>query len=186
MITFRTSPSLRALIHDGVDLFTAQLDQVSDDQWTSSTPCSEWSIADLAAHVVHTAEGARAIVSGTPREEGRVPLAARAAWTGSSTALLAATSAAALDDRWPLPPDSPDAKLVFYACDFAIHSWDVASARGHEDELPDEWLDFMRTFFAAAPREALRRPRAFADPVDPRPGDGPTRILMAFLGRRPT
>ena len=87
--------------------------------------------------------------------------------------------------RWPLPDDSPQAKLRFHGCDFAVHRWDLAVALGRDEELPTPWVSFMDGFFRSVPAEQLRRPRAFHDPEQPSEDDGPTRRLMAFLGRRP-
>jgi len=184
MTTFATTPSLRTLIEGGVELFSGQIGDLTEQDWGRRTPCSEWTIADVADHVVLTAEGARARVTGGVAEEGRpTEDGILTRWSRASDALLATVAGATLDLRWPLPQTSKDAKLRFYACDFAIHSWDVSVGRGREAELPAAWLDFMNAFFRSLPNEALRKPRAFADPLDPRPGDGPTRTLMAYLGR---
>ncbi len=177
--------SLSDVLLQGMDLFESELDRVADHDWTKDTPCAEWSIDDLVRHVADTADRASAFLRGQTWQASESAAPTRERWADSSAQLRKILAETALDDRWPLPADSPHAKLLFHGCDFTIHRWDLAVARGEEEELPRGWVSFMDSFFRSLPAEVLRRPRAFSDPVEPAESDGPTRRLMAFLGRRP-
>jgi uncharacterized protein (TIGR03086 family) len=177
--------SIKDLLLEGMDLFDTQFAAVADDAWALPTPCAGWTVEDLVRHVCDTADRASAILRGITWEASGTTAPPVRAWSESSARLTEVLGTISLDGRWPLPDDSPQAKLRFHGCDFAVHRWDLAVALGHEHELPSGWVSYMDQFFHSVPAEVLRRPRAFHDPEAPASDDGPTRRLMAFLGRRP-
>lgn len=182
----QTGPdSISAVLLQGMDLFDEELQHVSARDWQRPTPCSGWNVEDLVRHAADTADRATAILNGSAWEASASDATAAGRWQESAAALRTIIAGAVVDGRWPLPDDSPQAKLRFHGCDFSVHRWDLSVALGREHELPDGWIEYMDGFFRSLPAEAIRRPRAFADPIDPVPSDGPTRQLMAFLGRRP-
>src|SRR5271170_2612062 len=69
--------------------FTERLQGVGPDQWTRSTPCEEWTVRDLVAHVIITQRRVLAMVGGpvTPADPDGDLLAQ---WSEASAALLAA------------------------------------------------------------------------------------------------
>ncbi|WP_213571330.1 TIGR03086 family metal-binding protein [Rhodococcus sp. USK13] len=175
--------SLRTLLLQGMDLFDEQLLAVTDADLGRATPCSEWDVEALVRHTADTADRATAILRGETwvASTSRAPVKDR--WNDAAVTLCELLADIDLDDRWPLPDDSPNAKLQFHGCDFTVHRWDLARALGEEPVLPSGWVDYMDGFFESVPAEALRRPRAFEPPVEPASTDGPTERLMAFLGR---
>ena len=177
--------SITAVLLHGMDLFEDELDRTSGDDWDKHTPCADWTVAQLTCHVADTADRASAILRGQTWQQSDSTAAPRERWDEASTELRKVVGEITLDDRWPLPSDSPNAKLLFHGCDFTVHRWDLAVAIGQDEDLPAGWVTFMDEFFHSVPAEVLRRPRAFHDPEEPQEGDGPTRRLMSFLGRRP-
>lgn len=177
--------SIRDVLVEGMDLFESELDRVTAHDWANATPCADWTVADLVRHAADTADRASAFLRDQAWQASESASPARERWSEAGGQLRKVLAETALDDRWPLPSDSPHAKLLFHGCDFTVHRWDLAVARGEEAELPAAWVSFMDSFFRSVPAEVLRRPRAFSDPLEPADGDGPTRRLMAFLGRRP-
>lgn len=182
----QTGPaSISAVLLQGLDLFDEELQHVSAGHWQLPTPCAGWSVEDLVRHAADTADRATAILNGAAWEPSSSAAPAAERWRESAAALRGTIAGTGIDDRWPLPEDSPQAKLRFHGCDFTVHRWDLSVALGREHELPAGWVAYMDGFFRSLPAGAIRRPRAFAASVDPAPADGPTRQLMAFLGRRP-
>jgi uncharacterized protein (TIGR03086 family) len=183
--THQGPTSIKAVLLDGMDLFEEGLDQLSAEDWSKPTPCADWTVEELVRHVGDTADRASAFLRGETWQATASTAAADQRYAEAAKELRGVLAETTLDERWPLPSDSPNAKLMFHGCDFAVHRWDLAVARGEEEELPADWVALMDGFFRATPAEVLRRPRAFHDPVEPQPSDGPTRRLMAYLGRSP-
>ncbi len=177
--------SLRSLLLQGMELFDQQLGRASESDAERSTTCAGWTISDLVAHTADTADRAVAILRDETWAASDSDLSGPERWAKSSAALRNVLVTADLDDRWPLPDDAPHAKLRFHGCDFAVHRWDLAQSLGIDEELPSGWVEYMDGFFRSLPADALRRPRAFDAPLPPTESDGPTRRLMAFLGRVP-
>ena len=180
----RPPTSITRLLAEGMDLFEEELAGVTKRDWGKETPCAGWTVEDVVRHTADTADRATAILRNELWEASESVASPKYRWMESSSALREALSNTMLDDRWPLPADSPDGKLMFHGCDFVVHRWDLGVGRGAERELPGGWVAFMDSFFHSVSAEVLRRPRAFHEPVQPEPSDGPTRRLMAFLGRR--
>jgi len=67
--------------------FTERLQGVGPDQWTLPTPCEEWTVRDLAAHVIDTQRRVLGLLgdSVTPADPDGDLLAQ---WSDASTALL--------------------------------------------------------------------------------------------------
>jgi uncharacterized protein (TIGR03086 family) len=177
--------SMRELLLDGMALFDEQLGKLTDADVDRPTPCSDWTVDGLVRHTADTADRVSKALRGETWEASTSTAPPVDRWQEASADLRQQLEATPLDSRWPIPDDAPHGKFRFHGCDFAIHSWDLSVALGSEVELPAGWVGYMDTFFHALPAAALRRPRAFHDPVDHLEGDGPTRQLMAFLGRRP-
>jgi uncharacterized protein (TIGR03086 family) len=178
--------SLSTVLLDGMRLLDDELRHVGPDDWSRPTPCADWTVEDLVRHAADTADRAAAFLRGDTWEASTSEDAAGDRWRAASAHLTETLASHPADGRWPIPGDAPHAKLLFHGCDFTVHRWDLAVALGREGELPEPWVTFMDGFFRSLPPEVLRRPRAFHAPVEPARGDGPTRRLMAFLGRRPT
>ncbi len=183
---FAGPASLTGLLAVGMDLFDEQVGQLSDEDWSRPSPCADWDVAALVRHTADTADRASAFLQGQAWEASTSPVPPAERWAEARDGLRRVLDRAEVDDRWPLPDDAPHAKLRFHGCDFAVHRWDLSVARGQEEELPEGWVAFMDGFFRSVPTEVLRRPRAFDPAREPAPGDGPTRTLMAFLGRDTT
>lgn len=177
--------SMNDLLQQGMDLFAAELAQVGPSDWDRPTPCSEWTVADLVRHTADTADRVTVALQAGTWEPSTSTASPAARWEEAGAALRAQLAATPLDDQWPVPDDAPHGKFRFHGCDFAIHAWDLSVARGSETALPSGWVSYMDEFFRSLPAQALRRPRAFDEAVDPAGDDGPTRQLMAFLGRHP-
>jgi len=152
--------------------FTERLQGVAPDQWTLPTPCEEWTVRDLVAHVVDTQRRVLGLLGGSvgPADTDGDLLAQ---WREASAALFDAV-------RDPVRADievqafagpTPFRELVGgLACsDTVVHTWDLARATGQPE--------------AAGFGEAMRRPGGFGPPLDcPADADAQSKFLH-FAGR---
>jgi uncharacterized protein (TIGR03086 family) len=194
-MTLRMSDLLE-LFNRGLGEFGARVHRVGADQWTASTPCSEWDVRKLVDHVVdeqvwapplmagHELEPAAAIVESAKRALGDDRVAA---W---DVAALASSRAfgepGALDrpvalSRGATPATDYLHEMVF---DLVLHSWDLGTAIGVTDPLPDELVQFG---LAAADQMGgdLSFTGAFAAPLPVSDDASAEERLVAVSGRRP-
>ncbi|MFE4922277.1 TIGR03086 family metal-binding protein [Streptomyces sp. NPDC056661] len=176
-----------------IDYFTAQVHAVRDDQWTASTPCSEWSVRDLVNHLTINQLWVKPLVTdGATIAEvadtyagdqlGDDPVAA---WDRAAEASRHAFEAPdALDRIVHLPyGDSPAAAYCReMMADAAIHGWDLARAIGGDEAMPNG-LASAALSEAEAHADELAQSGMFADPMPP-PADADTQTrLLCLTGR---
>ncbi len=167
--------------------FDAQLRGITDDAWTLPTPCDEWAVRDVVAHVVSVH---RRIVAGLDASAPAPPATDSdllGAWT-DATADVAdaladpARATAPVTGRFaPMPLEDLIGRLL--CNDTLVHSWDIARATGQDEHLDPAGVTYA--FEMLRPNdEALRGPGSFGPKIDPPPdADEQTRFLC-FLGRR--
>lgn len=168
--------------------FSSRVAAVHDDQWDDPTPCDDWTVRDLVAHVV---ESHGMFVGFIDRELPAGPSVADdpvAAFAGARDAVLTllrdpATATHTYEGHlgtrtfeWAV--DS------FLSFDLVVHGWDLARATGQDETIDPEDLDRVARD-AEEWGDMARAPGVFGQPVEaPSDADAQTRVL-AFLGRRP-
>lgn len=164
--------------------FGRRLELVSDDQWDLPTPCAEWTVADLADHVI----GYQTLL---PAELG-VEIQTTGDRVESWKSVIAAAEAAytapgALDTPVSFGPAEVAARerLVTPVLDALIHSWDLARAIGADEALP---ADLCREVLEAMrPLESVWRiPEWYGDALgdgDDGAGRDVEMRLLRFVGR---
>lgn len=173
--------------------------QVGLDDLPRPTPCSEWTLADLLAHmtVQHNGFAAAARGNGGDLEVWRIqPLGPDpvAGYRAAADDVLAAFSEdGALDREFVLPEFHPVTRfpgaraIGFHLIDYVVHAWDVARSIDVPYELDPSLSEIALHIALAVPDGDNRRtPGAAFRPALP-PGDAATpldRILTA-LGRSP-
>ena len=160
---------------------------VRADQHDEKTPCVEWTVRDLLAHMIGVVAGLGSAAAGAPAEPFELADDPAAQFEAASTAALAAwRQPGALDrviDAGPGPMPGHTLAAI-NLLDTATHTWDLAIATDQPAALPDD--------VAAAALDASRmivndqlRPGRFG-PEQPAPsGATSTEQLIAFLGRTP-
>src|ERR1700677_1950180 len=118
--------------------FTVRLQGVGPDQWTLPTPCEEWTVRDLVAHVVDTQRRVLGMVGGsvTPVDpDGDLV----AQWGEASAALLDAVRDPARADTEVQAFAGPTrfCELVggLSCSDKVVRPWDLARATGQPEVL---------------------------------------------------
>jgi uncharacterized protein (TIGR03086 family) len=172
------------------------LSRITPEQYSSTTPCSEWSVHDVVNHLIGTLWLGTALLSDSPPT---VPVAPgdlpptdlvgddhmRSYRTGVD-ALLVAASEDALNrlHQTPLGEIPGTALAGFTTLDIAVHGWDLAKATGQDATLDDDLAEQVLAFGRVGVTDDSRGTRiAAAVPVDDHASA--TDRLVAFLGRTP-
>jgi uncharacterized protein (TIGR03086 family) len=163
------------------------------------TPCADWTLADLLAHltVQHHGFASAAEGHGADPEAWRVrPLGDDpvAEYTAAAEHVLTAFGGdGVLDRMFALPEFGEGAQfpgrqaIRFHLVDYVVHAWDVARSLGVGIELDTEVLDVALAVAEMVPDDEQRlRPGAAFRPGVPVPDDAPTLDrVVALLGRSP-
>jgi uncharacterized protein (TIGR03086 family) len=165
--------------------FAERLQGVGSDQWTLPTPCEEWTVRDLVAHVIDTQRRVLGLLGGSVTaadHDGDLS----AQWSEASAALLDAVRDQALADtevRAFAGPTHFSELVGGLACsDTVVHTWDLARATGQPETLDAGAVEHCAGVIAGF-GEAMRRPGGFGPPLDcPTDADAQTKFLR-FAGR---
>ena len=173
--------------------FGARVERVRDDQWDAPTPCADWDVRALVAHIVDEQRWAPYLLGGgTVAAAGDRfaddPLGAdpKAAWRAASSAAREAFEApGALDNPVALSSGETSARDYLWqmTVDAAVHAWDLARGIDVDDQLDHELVRRVHTE-SEKDAEMLAKSGLYGDPVAVASGaDLQTRMLGLF-GRR--
>lgn len=168
---------------------------VRDDQLDAPTPCTEWTVRDLAAHIcgltrafTHTARH-----EPTGDQAGATELAPtwREQVAGDLDTLVAAWRQPA---AWRGEADAggvtmPSAELATVALDeLVLHGWDLARATGQAFAASDRDVTICTGFAAAmsTPETLASRKGLYGPVVDTGTDAAPLDCLLGLAGRRPS
>lgn len=176
------------------DLLDRVLAAVPDGQWDQPSACAEWSVRDVAGHVIWGQRQLRAWVTGAefadrtgapgaphPRELATDdPVATWRAARADALATLDEESLARTTTLVGLGEITIAAVLTLLTTDALAHAWDIGHALGIDVRFDEELIPGS---FAWARQNAVRRPGFFGPELTP-PGEaGDQTRLLAFLGR---
>jgi uncharacterized protein (TIGR03086 family) len=168
------------------DGFSTRLQGVTPDAWSVATPCSDWTVRDLVAHVAMTHRRVLATLDGTPPVEVDPESDLFVQWRGASDGVVgalgdesrASTLVTGMSGEQTF--ESLVGRLV--CADTLIHTWDLARATGQDETLDPDAV--AKASEALAPLdEAIRRPGGFAAKITPAPGAGAQTQFLNFCGR---
>lgn len=134
--------------------FGERVHAVREDQWHTPTPCSEWDVAALVAHLIDEDQWVPPLLHGLDVESaGKVVEGSRSlpvdggvganlaeVWDEASIACADAFRAdGAMErtvalSRGPTPATSYITEMIF---DHYVHAWDLGKAIGYDEPLPD-------------------------------------------------
>ncbi len=183
------------LLAEAHGILRAAVAGVPADGWQLSTPCSEWTVAQVLEHAaldqllyVSAATGGEKPDGDAFHPTGELPEAV--AFTNEALTRSAATFAGIATDTEgvgvPLPPFAVPARLAAGAAalDAAVHGWDIAVATGQpvgfSEALAAELLTTAQQLV-----EPLRGWGAYAPAIEPPADADTTSQLLLYLGRRP-
>ncbi|HVB42302.1 MAG TPA: TIGR03086 family metal-binding protein [Streptosporangiaceae bacterium] len=195
-----TFGDIRDLDRRAVRVSVEVVAKVTAEDLGRSTPCSEWTVGDLLAHmtVQHDGFAAAAAGGGGDLAIWQVrPLAADpvAEYSAAAERVIAAfAEVGVLSRSFLLPEIIPGAEfpaaqaISFHFIDYVVHAWDVARSLGVPYAPGEDLIEAALPVAAAVPEGKHRlEPGAAFRPGVLAPAEASTldRIL-AMLGRSPT
>ncbi|MGE5827046.1 MAG: TIGR03086 family metal-binding protein [Micromonosporaceae bacterium] len=162
---------------------------VSPDQLDDRTPCSSWSVRELANHLVETLNryGALAARGVTPGEQ-RVyddPVTAFPAVAATTRAAFAAPGYLDTVAPTPIGPQPGRSVVQHVVSELTVHGWDLAGATGQAVDIPTDIVEAVLRAWQAlfADWDRAQMSGNFA-PEQPAPANGTALDrLAAYLGR---
>lgn len=174
------------LTPDPIDVLATALEQtagvlaqVREDQLGRSTPCEDWTVAQLVNHLVATPGNFATMMRG-----GRPDFAGPAPHVGADREERFRDGAEVLIGLWREQGDTAQASSDWQLAELAVHTWDLATATGQptgalDPEVARRGLEFMRASLTADNRGPAFQPEQAAPD-----GAGPYEAIAAFAGRR--
>lgn len=155
------------------------LDAVNADNLDHPTPCSDWTVRQLAAHVARGPGTWTRMAQGHEIDWGAIPDVPDGAWgpifRAGAEELLAAMRQL---------PEGKQGSLGFQVAEYALHSWDLVRGTGADVALDGSLAETG----LAAMRQGLtgeNRSGALGDEVEVPADAGAYERLAAFSGRDP-
>jgi uncharacterized protein (TIGR03086 family) len=172
---------------------------VTAGELTLPTPCAEWDLGALLAHMTAQHHGFARAVAGEhtdladwlPTPVGADPVGA---YAEAADRVIASFGADGVLTRKVYLPEIRGGITVpartaigFHLVDYVVHAWDVAATLGRSAELDGDLLDAALAVAAQVPDdEGSRGPGMAFGPSIPAPADGDRLArLLAALGRSP-
>jgi uncharacterized protein (TIGR03086 family) len=173
--------------------FGQRVEQVGDDQWSNPTPCTEWDVRTLVAHVVDEQRWAPYLLAGGTVADAGDRFAGdplgddpKGAWrTASGAAREAFEAAGALDHHVAVSWGEISARDYLWqmTVDATVHAWDLARGIGADERLDAE---LVRRIHAETEKdvESLAASGRFDPPVHVASHADLQARMLALFGRR--
>ncbi|WP_037674938.1 TIGR03086 family metal-binding protein [Streptomyces griseus] len=175
------------------------VEQAGAQDWDLPTPCGDWTLRQLVAHMAAQHHGFAAAASGgggdltawQPSESGDDPATT---YRTAAQAVLDAFARPGVPDRdFTLPEISTTTRfpasvaIGFHFLDYVVHGWDVARTLGVPLHLDKEVTEAALAIALRVPDDESRlTPTAFFRPALPTPPDAsPLDRTLTALGRSP-
>ncbi|WP_336205032.1 TIGR03086 family metal-binding protein [Nonomuraea sp. LPB2021202275-12-8] len=168
---------------------------VPAEAWGRPTPCSQWNVTQVLQHAAGDQIGYAAFLTGEPGPDEN-PFAPSGTLAGEPLAVVenaiersakawAGVDRQAAEVSVPMPPNKMTPALGAGACalDAAVHAWDIAVATGQPSPLTPELAAGLLP--VARQTAEIVRGFAYADALEPQPGDDEVAQLLRYLGRDP-
>ncbi len=162
------------------------------------TPCADWTLADLLAHMTAQHNGFAAAAAGDGADLVHWQTGAPVAdpvreYAAAADRVIAAFAAAGVPGgEFVLPEISPKLRfpaveaIGFHFVDYVVHGWDVARTLGLGYDLEPDVLAAAVPIAQAVPDgDSRRRPGAAFAPRVAATSGGVLDQIVALLGRRP-
>jgi len=195
-----TDPDLRDLHARAVRASVSVVSQVSTGDLGLPTPCADWHLSDLLAHMTLQHHGFAAAAAGnggdlslwTVQPLGPDPVGEYAA--AADRVLTAFAQDGVLEREFALPEISPlttfpgSQAISFHLVDYVLHGWDVARTIDVPFSLDPEILDVALRIARSVPDgpQRLQPGAAFAPGVATTEDAPMLDRIVALLGRSPT
>jgi uncharacterized protein (TIGR03086 family) len=181
------------VLNDCLNWVDGVVAEIGEEHRDSPTPCPEFTVDLLVAHVVDglawygglPAGGSadpRAVHGPDPREVGY-----REAFRTARETVRRNWTPERLTDTFPMPSgDYTGAGITeFQIVEFLGHGWDLAVATGQPTDVDPDLAETALRVAKGLGEDVLRSPGMMADPVAVAPDAPAIDRFVAYLGRRP-
>jgi uncharacterized protein (TIGR03086 family) len=162
--------------------------KIRPEQWSSATPCTDWTVRDVVGHVIGMNRVFAAMLADEPPPQrgGDLPDDELRPQYGNSAALLMAafSEPGRLDRTYsgPLGSATGAQRLNIRLYDLLAHGWDIAQAIHQPAALPEDAAEVALAFVRAQLRDEDRAGR-FGSPQEAPANATAIQRLVAYLGR---
>lgn len=173
--------------------FSSRVELVGDAQWSDPTPCTEWDVRTLVAHMVDEARWAPYLLSGGTVSDAGDRFAGdplgddpKAAWRESAGAAREAFAVdGALDRTVSVSSGEMGARDYLWemTVDATVHAWDLARAIGADERLDPELVRRIHTQREKDPH-AFVESGLFRPPVQVAAHADLQARMLGLMGRR--
>ncbi|KAA1430097.1 TIGR03086 family metal-binding protein [Mycolicibacter arupensis] len=157
---------------------------ITSDEWSNQTPCSEFDVAQLTDHLLHslTVLGGAAGAQIPPREAGDAVLRQV---TAAARPALDAWHSRGLDGAVTIGPAELPARVAagILSLEFLVHAWDYATATDRAVNVSEPLADYVHSLARRIITPEGRVRAGFDDPVDVPDSASSLDRLLAFTGR---
>ena len=177
----------RTQLHHILPLVAGLVGSLEEQQLTAPTPCDDFEVRDVLAHMVGGARPFAAASRGDAAPAGGLPDDVVAAFPAAMDELEAAIASPGALERTiaaPFGEVSGETFARFVAMDGLVHGWDIAMATGQRYEPAAEVVAAVDGFTRQALTDDLRDGTTFAAATDAPEGASDLVRLVAFTGRR--
>ncbi|MQY20374.1 TIGR03086 family metal-binding protein [Nocardia macrotermitis] len=193
-----TITDIQDLNRRAVDYSVEIVNHLTPDHLDRPTPCSDWTVTDLLAHMTiqHRGFAAAACGNGADLDVWKVQPLAADPLRDYADAVAEVTAAYdqpdILERTFDLPEFGPGAQapgafaLQVHFIDYVVHAWDIARALHVPYHLADDFIAPSLEIIAVIPTgEARKASTAFATELPSTPGASPLDRILTHLGRNP-
>ncbi|MEP6651629.1 MAG: TIGR03086 family metal-binding protein [Lapillicoccus sp.] len=156
---------------------------ISEDDLSASTPCTEFTVGQLEAHLLGSLSSLTGLAGGTLVPATAVDLESRIA--DAAQRAVETWMERGLEGTVQAGPEELPATLAasILSVEFLVHAWDFASATGQKVAVSDEVATYVLSLAEQIVTPKLRESAGF-DSAIPISGDAPAlNRLVAFSGR---
>lgn len=194
-----SAPDLRELDRRAVQGSVAVVSAVTDGDLARATPCGDWTLGELLAHMTVQHDGFAAAAAGRGadadvwkiRPAAADPVAEYA--TAADRVLAAFSEPGVLERKFALPEITsamtfPGLQAIsFHLVDYVVHGWDVARALGVPYQIDDDLAAVALQVAELVPagERRLLPGTAFAPVLTVPPDAGTLDRTLLILGRSP-
>ena len=184
--------AVNSLYHRAIEYFADRVNAVKEDQWGDPTPCTDWTVRDLANHVTYENLWTVPLMEGATIEQvgdrfegdvlGEDPIASALAAARAATSAVAAQLPRGGTVHLSFGVTPKEEYVMQLAADNLVHGWDLAVATGGDTRMDPHvvhavahWFDSHEEMYRGAGAISGRRPLTGAAQND----------LLARFGRDP-
>ncbi|SDD31268.1 TIGR03086 family metal-binding protein [Actinokineospora iranica] len=178
---------IRELDRRAVESTGRIIDALTDEQLDVPTPCTEWAVREVIAHMVDNhvnflrkLAGEAPALSGDPRVDFRETAAALAALADNDEVLAAPY-------EMPIGTVNGRIALSIHFNDTLVHGWDIGTAVGVDVRLDEDLVEAALGFISTWPDtpEVWGPGKAFSARLPVADDASPQERLLALTGRSP-